>query len=124
MHGRKFESLDLIKLEAMDSAETWNSMLTAAYKRRDINGLAKLLYRLQAGMADAEKAQLATPKLRMHFIRWQKSIEDTAKKIIKSKIPNPLDNPLADTATVHRDAAEAKKKRDHMFELFLRASSF
>lgn len=120
--GRKWPSIDLLKLQARGGAEGWNALLTRCLETSDVETVKKTLYGIQAGMADLEKARLADEKVRLLFIRWQKSLENTAKAIFRKKYPNPCDNPLK--AKDYLYALEAKRVRDQAFEKFLREASF
>jgi len=111
--GRKYLSVDLMKLKAKFDSGRWNQWLTACEREQDIEGLKKVFYGIQCGMDDLVKQGLHTDDMKMLFIRWQRSIENTAKKIWRKKYPNPLDNPIE--ATQHRGNKSmylAKKKRD------------
>lgn len=119
---RKFEAINLMKLYSLGSSNGWNQELTKYYNRMDINGLAKLKYQIQAGMDDLVKAKLNTDEINTWFLRLNKSIEDTAKKIIKKKFPSPIDDPLK--AAQFSDMKELKTKRDKELVQFLVKSSY
>lgn len=120
---RKFEALNLMKLYSLGSANGWNQELTKLYKAHDINGLARLRYQLAAGMDDLAKKKLNTEDMCVWFLRLNRSIENTAKKIIREKHPLPEDNPLAHES-YSLDSAAQKKKRDHDLTLFLKNSAY
>lgn len=120
--GRKYPTIDIVALYAKGDTKGWNALLTKAYKRHDVEGLKKLLYGIQAGMADADDT--SDNKIREWFLRIQRSIENTAKKIYREKYPNPLDNPLNKDIAEFQRAIEVKRKRDNAFESFLREASF
>jgi|GEM_PF-6564747 len=101
-------------------------MLAKLHRTHDVEGLKKILYGIQAGMADCGKLAEADPKFSEWFLRAQKSLEDTAKLIFREKYPNPLDTPTpggADSETISKHI-EAKRKRDHAFEKFLQEARF
>lgn len=120
---RKYEAIDLMKLYSMGSANGWNQHLTQCFVNRDINALAKLKYQISAGMDDLAKQKVNTPEIDVWFTRLVKSIENTARKIIRVKHPMPGDNPLIakETSSAH---LEAKRRRDQELARFLRDSSY
>ena len=120
--GRKWPSVDIINLYTNSNSSHWNMFLNNCLKHRDVVSLKKTLYGIQAGMADAQKKGMGSDKINMFFIRLQRSIEVTAKKIYRLKYPNPLDAP--GNIGKYSSHLGAKRKRDHEFELFLRESSF
>ncbi len=97
----------------------WNNWLKKCLKYEDLSDLIKVRYGLQVGMDDLHKAGLSTPAIAEMFIRWTKSIEKTARQIIKkrSKITHEI-------ATNYQKAHQIKRKMDVEFELFLKDSSF
>lgn len=119
--------IDLMKLYAQGSHVGWNTMLNQCYLNRDTDRLARLRRELQIGMNQAVKRKETTDQLNQWFLRLQRSIEQTAKKIIREKNPSPLDNSLlAKDAEFgsHTKWKALKKKRDDEFELWLRKSSY
>lgn len=126
---RKYESVDIMKMYAQGSANGWNEYLTAMLNAGDINALARMRYALQAGMDDLVKIKMNNEKMSLFYVRLLKSVEDTAKKIIRRKHPMPHDLP-----TIHgikskkmenqTTALEAKRNRDRALELFFNKSSF
>lgn len=136
--SRKYEAIDLMKLYTLGSANGWNQELTKLYEKHDINGLAKLLYRIQAGMTDLAKKKLNTEEIDVWFARLTRSIEKTAKQIIKDQNPMPGDAKAIDLSMgkalhqemrhdrvrYHKDPLEAKRARDQALADFLRRSSF
>ena len=120
---RKWPAISVLELYTKADTQSWNRFLTGCLLNNDLERLKQTLYGVQAGMDDAVKQGLNSDKLNLFFIRIQRSIEMTAKKIIRSKHPNPLDNPgnAKEYFTKH---IEAKRRRDHELELFLRASSY
>lgn len=117
---RKYDSIDLLKLYTTCSTEQWNTWLSACLREDNIEALKQVYYGTQVGMDNLAKQKLNTEKINNWFIRLQRSIEKTLKGILRKKYPNPNDNPLATTA----EALEAKRKRDHDFELFLKGARF
>lgn len=120
---RKFDAIDLVKLHALGSANGWNQILTDHYDKRDINGLAVLRYRIAAGMDDLAKKKMNTDEMNVWFIRLNRSIENTAKKIIRELYPTPEDNPLL-VSEHSAKTYDQKKKRDHELALFLKRSAY
>ena len=124
-NNRKWPALPILDLYAKGNSTGWNALLTTALSKHDLTGLAKLLYGLQAGMADLVKGKMATEELTTWFIRMQKSIENTARQIVREKYPNPMDHGVnAKGPDAHRKAVDAKRKRDNELEQFFRRSSF
>lgn len=105
--------------KALKAHHKWNAWLTRCLNNNDLQDLIKVRYGLQVGMDDLVKAGLATPVICEMFVRWQKSIEKTARKIIKrrTKITHKV-------ASDYFKALELKRKTDAEFEKFLRDSSF
>lgn len=112
-----------MKLKALGSANGWNQVLTTHLEQGNIDGLARLRYQIAAGMDDLAKRKMNTDEMNVWFIRLNKSIEDTAKKIIRKKHPMPEDNPLASSHYTHA-TGEAKKKRDHELAMFFKRSAY
>ncbi|HLP81124.1 MAG TPA: hypothetical protein VK141_03900 [Nitrosomonas sp.] len=121
---RKYQAIDLMKLYSQGSTNGWNEFLTDCYKKRDINRLGKMRYSVQAGMDDLAKKKLNTDEINAWFCRIIKSIELTAKRIIKIKHPLPGDNPLIAKKLEYVDAKIIKQKRDQELAKFMAASSY
>lgn len=121
---RKYEAIDLMKLKSLGSHVGWNQMLTDCFDKRDINRLAKIRYQIQAGMDDLVKSKLNTSEMNVWYCRLMKSLEITAKRIIKAKHPLPQDNPLIAKKTEYLKFGEAKKRRDLELKSFLQKSSY
>lgn len=120
---RKFEAIDLAKLYALGSANGWNEILNDRAARQDIAGLAKLRYQIAAGMDDLAKKNLNTEEMILWFIRLNRSIENTARKVLREKYPLPEDNPL-DLANRTAATGDMKKKRDDELARFLKRSAY
>lgn len=124
MSERKYPAIDIIAIYRRGSTEAWNHMLETMFDRQDVEGLKKVLYGIQAGMADAAKAKLVTDEIADWFIRAQRSLEITAKRIFRAKYPNPLDDPRNAQDPEALKHLDAKRKRDNEFEQFLLAARF
>ena len=120
---RKYEAIDLAKLYALGSTNGWNEVLNDRFAKRDIDGLAKLRYQIAAGMDDLAKKKLNTEEMNIWFIRLNRSIELTAKKILRAKYPLPEDNPL-DFANRTASTGDLKKKRDDELARFFKKSAY
>ena len=120
--SRKPDAIDIVKLYAEGDSSEWNIFLTNCYRKRDVDKLLVTRKRLQAGMALAAKKRMNSENVIKLFIRLQNSIENTIKKIVREKDPNPCDNPL--TALDHVEAKGAKKERDHDMELMLKKTGY
>lgn len=111
---------------AQDSAfkahAKWNEWLTKCLDKNDLEDLMKVRYGLQAGMDDLVKKKMSNDKINNMFIRWCKSIENTARKIIRKRIPLPNDNP--NDTEFHAKSLSAKRNRDAELEKFFRRSAF
>lgn len=120
---RKHEAIDLAKLYALGSTNGWNEILNDRLAKQDIDGLAKLRYQIAAGMDDLAKKKLNTDEMNVWFVRLNRSIELTAKKIIRAKYPLPEDNPL-DFANRTSKTYDSKKKRDEELSKFFKRSAY
>ena len=124
---RKYDSVDLMKLYSQGNASGWNNYLTTMRKSCNINDLARMRYSLQAGMDDLAKMNLNNEKMSVFYIRLLKSVENTAKQIIRKIYPMPHDLPTIHGIKIKHQplsALEAKRKRDLEMELFFNNSSF
>ena len=138
--SRKYEAIDLMKLYTKGSSNGWNQELSKLYSAHDLNGLGKLLYRIQAGMDDLAKKKLNTEQIDVWFMRLTASIEKTARKIIREQYPMPGDAKPIDLSMgkkvlqekryqnkylkMHKDPLEAKRARDSALADFLRNASY
>lgn len=120
---RKYPSIDLMKLYTLGSKNGWNDFLTECALNKDINKLARVKYQISAGMTDLANQKLNTPEMDIWFARLIKSLELTAKRIIKLKHPMPGDNPLTDKK-IKADTLEIKRKRDLEINKFMHDSRF
>lgn len=125
----RFDGIDIMKLYTKGNAKMWNDMLDDCAAKLDINKLAQIKRELQIGMTNLDKLKLNTEEINIQFIRWQRSIEITAKRIIKKKHPMPGDTFIAsvnqnDDATFKLKSLNAKRKRDDELREFLRKSSY
>lgn len=121
---RKVESIDLMKLYSQGSHKGWNEYLNKCYNDRNINSLAKMRYSVQAGMDDLVKKKLNTDEINNWFCRIIKSLEITAKRIIKAKYPLNIDNPLLAKDSKYFHEIKIKKKRDQELAKFMHESSY
>ena len=117
-----------MKLWTLGSANGWNEFLTKSLESNNINSLARMRYSLQAGMDDLVKLKMNDEKMSVFYMRLLKSVEITAKKIIKKINPSIFDAPTLHGIKTKKQkplsALEAKRKRDKDLELFLTNSSF
>jgi len=114
--------IDLLDLYAKADTTGWNAFLSRCLRNGDLLALEKTLYGLQLGMNDLAKKKLNTEKINLWFIRLQRSLEITIKKIIKSKQPSPLDDP--NNAARFATKLDEKRIRDHDIELYLKKIRF
>ena len=112
---RDHQEIDLLQLLTKSGTEKWNFFLTRAQESNDIDGLMKTLYGIQVGMTRLAKLKKNTPEINAWYARLHRSIELTAKRIIKKLNPMPTDT---------KEHIAMKRKRDQEFARFLRGSSF
>ena len=122
--GRKWPAIDILAIYSKGDANGWNRFLHQAYMKRDVEGLKKTLYGVQAGMADLSAKKLSDEKIHNWFIRLQRSIENTAKDVFRAIYPHPLDQPLNGRNPEFLTSIHVKRKRDQEFEKFLKESRF
>lgn len=120
--SRKPDAIDIVKLYADGDFKEWNFFLTNCFRKRDLEKLATTRRRLQVGMSIAAKKKLNSEKVILLFIRLQKSIEDTMRKIIRAKDPNPCDDPMK--AIHHVEHKGNKKRRDGQLENYLKKTGY
>jgi hypothetical protein len=113
-----------MKLYSQGSSNGWNEFLTNCYNKRDINALGRMRYSVQAGMDDLAKKKLNTDEINAWFCRIIKSIEITAKRIIKVRHPLPGDNPLIAKKLEYIDSKLINQKRDQELAKFMATSSY
>ena len=119
---RQYPAIDLMKLYATHTASTWNTFLTERRQKKDISGLVKVRYGLQAGMADLVRKKLNSEKMELYFIRLQRSVENTIRDIFRERNPNPCDNPLIAKSNLEFQAE--KRARDHLLELEIKKTGY
>jgi len=126
---RKHEAIDIMKLYTLGSANGWNDFLSKCYKTNNINALAKVKYQISVGMDDLAKQKLNTDDMNNWFARCVRSLEITAKRIIKKVNPMPFDG-ISKIQMDNISASDkakmiaAKRKRDEALKEFLRKSSY
>jgi hypothetical protein len=125
--SRKYESIDLLSLYTNGSTNGWNDFLNKCVVNMDINSLAKVRYQIQAGMDDLAKLKLNSDPIVVWYCRLVRSLENTARQIIRIKHPLPQDNPLWIKDPNQKDLktfADVKKDRDFELAKFFRSSSY
>jgi hypothetical protein len=120
----KHNGIDILLLYSQSDHEKWNRFLTECVQTLNINRLAQTLRELQVGMAELAKQKLNTPEIDLQFARWTKSIDNTARQIIRIKHPLPQDNPLIAKDKEFIDQLEIKRARDREMEAFFRKASY
>lgn len=90
MSNAPIDAIDILSLYAKSNYKEWNLWLAKCERTQDINSLMVVRQRLQKGMAVLEKKKLNTEKICEFFVRLQRSIENTVKKIYRTKNDNPL----------------------------------
>lgn len=121
--SRKYEAIDLMRLYTHGSVNGWNSFLKKCLNKKDINSLSKLRYQICAGMDDLAKLKLNTDEINVWFIRLNRSLELTAKKIIKIKHPLPGDSGLK-ISDYQNKFISAKRNRDSELAKFFKESAY
>jgi hypothetical protein len=146
--ARKYPNMSIIKIKETMSTKDWNNFLAICYTKRDIEGLKRALYGIQADMSDLAGIGLTDAAITSVFLRLQRSIEQTAKKIFRELYPSPLDTGKGDLSIKARllikagghngkqlsqieqakldfkKSQIAKRRRDAEFEKFIKDSSF
>ena len=117
------QQIDLMKLYTESNSVKWNDFLTECFRNHDINRLMATRIGLQAGMKVLADGKLNSDKINSWYIRLNRSIEETAKKIIRVRHPMPTDNPNNKEFKTEK-WIQAKKNRDNEFEEFLLRSSY
>lgn len=125
----RHNGIDIMKLYTQGNTKAWNDMLDSCTAALDINRIAQIKRELQIGMTNLEKLKLNTNDINVQFVRWTRSLELTAKRIIKKKHPMPGDNLMItnlqeDDSNFKLKALNAKRKRDEELREFLRKSSY
>lgn len=120
----KHNGIDILELYSKGDPYKWNAFLDKCVEDKNINRLADTLRELQVGMAELAKKKLNTEDINNQFARWTRSIDQTAKKIIRQLHPLPQDNPLIAKKKEFVDQAKIKRQRDDELEKFLRRSSY
>jgi len=126
---KKYDGIDLMKLYTLGSANGWNEFLHKCYKNKNIDDLAKVKYQISVGMDNLAKQKLNTNEINNWFARCIRSLEITAKKIIKLKYPNPLDTmistDLSKLSVFEKEKiTKNKRQRDEALKEFFRKSSY
>ncbi len=117
------DGIDLLKLYTKSDNVSWNAMLTRCVDNKDINTLAKIRRELQIGMANIAAKKLNNEDINVWYLRLLKSIEKTARQIIRIRHPLPGDNPLL-AKNYGPDWLEVKRKRDKELMQFMSRSSY
>lgn len=120
MDGATFNCKD--SADALNNHIKWNRWLARCYKNCDINDLVRVKYGIQVGMDDVVKKKIMFNKLNELFIRWIKSIDKCAWKIIKKR--NPLPNDIVGNKDVTAKTLAVKRARDTELFKFLQRTSF
>ncbi len=111
-----------MKLYTEGTSEKWNAFLNDCYKKQNIDRLMSTRIGLQVGMSTLAKKKLNSDKMTVIYLRWLRSVEDTARAIIRDRHPMPGDRGFKKDSNAKW--ADAKKKRDVEFENFILRSSY
>lgn len=127
---RKYPTLDVLRIMQEWDSDIWKAFLNKAYEERDLEVLKKTLYGLQSGMDMASQKMELPDKVVQIFLKLTRSIEQTAKKILRKKHPSRFHVQDPKTALMTsspediRKEMEEKRKRDVEFTNFLRDARF
>lgn len=114
--------IDLIKLQALGSANGWNEFLTDCDRGCLVNKLNDVQQRLELGLAKLAREKMDTPEMVAFYCRLIKSIDNTYKKINKKMHKNILDDPT--NKIKDAKALKEKRDRDHNLELWRKKNSY
>ena len=120
---KKAQAIDVLKLIVDWQPKEWNDFLTRRDRANDIHGLTETLVGIQKGMDKLAKQGLNTDMIAETFLRMQRSIENTLKKIYRRQNPNLLYDPLYKNEFGAELIAD-KKRLDLNFELFLKKNRY
>lgn len=121
--SRKYQAIDLLTLHMECDFEKWNRFLRRCFLQHDVHALVEVRYGLMAGMDDLGKQKLNTDEMIQFYLRLLKSVENTAKKVLRAKYPNPHDSHDLKKHWSPEHLA-AKRQRDQDFERFMRRSGY
>lgn len=116
--------IDLMTLFVKGDTKQWNEFLTKCFNNNDLQTLMNTRFGMQVGMTTLVKKKLNSDRIVIMYLRWQKSLELTAKKVLKRRHPLPGDDARAGNEDLKMDTLHIKKKRDNEFEEFLIRSSY
>lgn len=122
--AKTWPGIDIVNLYATSDEKVWNHLLTKALNNNDVKWLVKTRYGIQVGLAEAKKKNAMSDELVHFYIRLNRSLEMTMKKILRQKYPNPHDDPLNASGQQSVKYIKAKRQRDLEFENFLLKSSY
>lgn len=114
---RKWPKIDLVHFVANNTYKQWNKYLTRCEYQENVTSLVATYYGLQIGMQDAVRRKLNTPQIIEVFIRLQRSIEKTLRRMYKKKHNKIYMDPLSAEPT--KNAILKKKAQDYEFEKWL-----
>lgn len=122
--GRKWPKIDLINFIANNTYKDWNKYLAKCESDKNITSLVATYYGFQIGMQYAVKQKLNTPFVVNTFIRLQRSIEKTLKRIYKQTYNANYSGQDILTAKNVKDAVQKKKVTDNEFEKWLKLQRY
>ena len=106
----------------------WEEFLMKCRNENDLEKLKKTLYGIQAGMDLLVRQHLSGQKINEIFASMTRSIETTAKKILRKKYPSLLDEGMVNANDISQQKLESdhanKRKRDLEFQRFLKEARF
>ena len=118
----KYDRVSILDIMVKLNWQGWNLFLKDCLDKNDVEKLKRTLYGIQYDMSELAKQKLNSSMVTSLFLRLQKSLQDTAKKVYRKIHQNPCNNPKS--AKQFLEFKDAKKKADQAFQLWLRESSY
>lgn len=119
---KNLDAIDLLTLYAKGDLKLWNSFLNECFLNLDVNRLADTRRRLQAGMDNAAKKKMNSEEIILFYIRLNRSIENTAKAIVRKR--NPLFSDKPNNVKLAEKEKEIKSRRQLELAEFFKKSSY
>jgi len=119
--NKKYPRVSLIDIIYNHNSNEWIKFLTKCHVNNDVEMLKRTLYGIQYDMSELAKQKLNTNEISTMFLRLQKSLQDTARKIYRKIYPMPQDK---GKGKQYLNFIDVKRNRDKAFQEWLRDSSF
>lgn len=121
---RPTKDISIIEIYSHSNADQWNQFLSKCAAKGNINLLAETRTALQKDMDSLARQKLNSDSICVFYIRLIRSLEQTAKFILRKKYPNPLHgkpNPAPEDVAKWN---QVKKFRAQELEKFLQSKSY